>query len=65
MGQITYNSLDSYLKELQNALKQDESRPTVAPAPVYLIYGEELLYKTALQKLLDVLLPPPSSANKL
>ena len=58
MGQIAYNSLDSYLKELQDSLKQDDSRPPVAPAPVYLIYGEELLYKTALQKLLDVLLPP-------
>jgi len=58
MGQIAYNSLDSYLKDLQDGLKQDDSRPPVTPAPVYLIYGEELLYKTALQKLLDVLLSP-------
>ena len=58
MGQIAYNALDSYLKELQDSLRQDGSRPPSTLAPVYLIYGEELLYKTALQKLLDVLLPP-------
>ena len=51
MPEINYKALKSYLKDLE------EDRETKAFAPVYLIYGEELLYKTAFEELLDALIP--------
>jgi DNA polymerase-3 subunit delta len=51
MPEINYKALKSYLKDLE------EDRETKGFAPVYLIYGEELLYKTAFEELLDALMP--------
>ena len=48
---ISYKTLKSYLKDLE------EKQLSGGFAPVYLIYGEELLYKTALEELLKVLMP--------
>ena len=47
MSVINYKELKKYLKDINKD----------GFAPVYLIYGEELLYKTALEKLLNTLLP--------
>ena len=49
--EISYKALQSYLKNLE------EKQLSGGFAPVYLIYGEELLYKTALEELLKVLMP--------
>ncbi|MBW2220400.1 MAG: hypothetical protein JRF40_13075, partial [Deltaproteobacteria bacterium] len=51
MPEINYKALNSYLKDLE------EDRETKGFATVYLIYGEELLYKTAFEELLDALMP--------
>lgn len=51
MAEINYKDLKSHLKKLQNAAGRAE------PAPVYLIYGEDLLCQKALEALLNVLLP--------
>jgi len=50
MPEIQYNALSEYL----NGLKDPKNGRV---APVYLIYGEESLYKTALNGLLAVLIP--------
>ena len=50
MTEINYRELNNYLKD----------RKTGDFAPVYLIYGQELLYKNSLDSLLDALIP----ANK-
>ncbi|OIN96322.1 MAG: hypothetical protein AUJ48_01755, partial [Deltaproteobacteria bacterium CG1_02_45_11] len=53
MPEINYKKLKSYLEDL-------EKQPDQAGfAPVYLIYGEELLYKEASEALLNILLPVP------
>ena len=51
MPEIQYKDLNDYLK----ILKENKKAETFAP--VYLIYGEGLLYRGALEALLDVLLP--------
>ena len=51
MPEIQYKDLNEYLKNLK------ENQKAKSFAPVYLIYGEALLYKSALEALLDVLLP--------
>jgi DNA polymerase-3 subunit delta len=51
MPEIHYKELNEYLKNLK------ENQKAKGFAPVYLIYGEALLYKSALETLLDVLLP--------
>jgi len=51
MPEIQYKDLDHYLKEIK------ENKNTKGVVPVYLIYGEALLYKNALEVLLNVLLP--------
>ena len=51
MPEIQYKNLKDYLKNLS------ENQKAEGFAPVYLIYGEPLLYKSALDNLLDVLLP--------
>jgi len=51
MSEIQYKNLNDYLKNLKENHKAEDF------APVYLIYGEGLLYKNALENLLDVLLP--------
>ncbi|GMQ79706.1 MAG: hypothetical protein BMS9Abin03_138 [Thermodesulfobacteriota bacterium] len=51
MPEIHYKELSDYLKDLK------ENQKAKGFAPVYLIYGEALLYKSALETLLDVLLP--------
>jgi len=51
MPEIQYKDLNDYLKNLK------ENQKTKGVFPVYLIYGEGLLYKKALENLLDVLLP--------
>ncbi len=48
MPEINYNALKNHLKELKEK---------GLFAPVYLIYGEELLYKTAFENLLDAMVP--------
>jgi len=51
MPEINYRLLKKYLMDL----KKDPSKEF---APVYLIFGEELLVKSAYDELLDTLLPP-------
>jgi len=51
MPEIQYKDLKDYLKNLEENQKAEDF------ASVYLIYGEPLLYKSALDNLLDVLLP--------
>ena len=51
MPEIQYKDLKDYLKNLE------ENQKAEGFASVYLIYGEPLLYKSALDNLLDVLLP--------
>lgn len=51
MPEIQYKELKDYLKNL----KQDPQNRGFAP--VYLIYGETLLYKNALDTLMDALMP--------
>lgn len=51
MPEIKYKELNDYLQNLK------ENQKAEGFAPVYLIYGEALLYKSALETLLDVLLP--------
>ena len=51
MPEIQYKELKDYLKNLK------ENQEAKGFAPVYLIYGEVLLYKSTLEILLDVLLP--------
>ena len=60
MAEIKYNKIDSFLKDLQSSTNRSAD---AGPAPqpfVYLVFGEELLYKTAYKKLLDILVPPAS-----
>jgi DNA polymerase-3 subunit delta len=53
MAEINYRDLKSYLTDLKGD-------PVKHPlSSVYLIHGEELLYKTALDKLLNILIPVP------
>jgi DNA polymerase-3 subunit delta len=49
MPEINYKALQNHLKEEQFA-------------PVYLIYGEEFLYKTALEALLEAMIPVSSQS---
>lgn len=57
MPEIHYQSLKQYLKDLHND-------PEKQFAPVYLIFGEELLVKTAFDDLLEKILPGAArSAN--
>ncbi len=51
MPEINYKELTTYLKNLG----KDRQLPEFSP--LFLIYGEELLYKTALEELLNVLIP--------
>ncbi|MEJ2656786.1 MAG: hypothetical protein P8012_06265 [Desulfobacterales bacterium] len=51
MPEIHFNELNNYLKQIKNNQK------TVKFAQVYLIYGETLLCKNALETLLDELIP--------
>jgi DNA polymerase-3 subunit delta len=51
MPEIQYKEFDHYLKELK------ENKKAKGVAPVYLLYGEALLYKNALKILLNSLLP--------
>jgi DNA polymerase-3 subunit delta len=52
MPEINYKKLDAHLAELDNAKKEI--------APVYLIYGEEMLVITAYDELLDFFIPAAS-----
>ena len=57
MPEINYKLLTKYLMDLK-------SDPAKKFAPVYLIFGEEMLVKSAYDELLDALLPPGNrSAN--
>ncbi len=51
MPEIDYKTLKDYLKDL------DKDKGGYGFAPVYLIYGEEMLYRTALEVLLDAIIP--------
>ena len=51
MPEIHYKELHNYLTGFE------KKRKTEAAAPVYLIYGEELLWNTAFEALLDALIP--------
>ena len=51
MSEINYKELKNYLMGFEKKRKPE------APAPVYLIHGEELLWNTALETLLDALIP--------
>jgi DNA polymerase III subunit delta len=52
MPEIHYKELDRYLKKIKGSQKAKGF------APVYLIYGEALLYKSTFEILLDALIPP-------
>ncbi|MCX5881666.1 MAG: hypothetical protein NTU74_07665 [Deltaproteobacteria bacterium] len=56
MPEILHSEIKSYLSELKAA---SSSRPL---PPVILIFGDELLYKSALQTLLDVMIHPDKQA---
>jgi DNA polymerase-3 subunit delta len=58
MTELRYNSLDNHLKNIDR-LKKDDSDNHIGPkaAAVYLIYGDELLCKAAVKKVLNRLLP--------
>jgi DNA polymerase III subunit delta len=56
MPEILYSEIKSYLSELKTA---SGSRPL---PPAILIFGDELLYKSALQTLLNAILPPEKQA---
>lgn len=51
MTEINYKALTGYLQDIKS------KEPSGSFAPVYLIYGQELLYKTALTALLDAMIP--------
>jgi DNA polymerase-3 subunit delta len=51
MPEIHYKELDNYLKKIK------DNQKIKGFAPIYLIYGETLLYKNALEILLDALIP--------
>jgi len=51
MSEISYKELEDYIKKIKTGRKPGDY------APVYLIYGEELLYKAAFETLLDALIP--------
>ena len=56
MPEILYSQIKSYL----TALKAESAG---SPLPsVMLIFGDEMLYKSALQTLLDVMIPPEKQA---
>ena len=57
MPEIKYKELKNYLKGLEKDVEKKQF------VPVYLIYGEELLYKAAFDELLDAILP--ASAGSL
>ncbi len=57
MPEIHYKELKNYLKNLKEGQKIKDF------ATVYLIYGEALLYKGALETLLDALIPKHRSFN--
>jgi DNA polymerase-3 subunit delta len=59
MPEISYKKFDEFLKEI------GESAGKMAFAPVYLIYGEELLYKKAHDALVAALLPGDSRKHHL
>jgi DNA polymerase-3 subunit delta len=65
MSEINYKILDTYLKDLKKGSATEAQNNHVEPAPVYLIYGEEYLYKIAYEKLLDALIPEASRALNL
>jgi DNA polymerase-3 subunit delta len=50
MGEISYQNLSAYLKQLESASGRQ-------PAPVYLIHGEDLLVRTAFEEVLRRILP--------
>jgi len=56
MPEILHSEIKSYLSELKTA---SGSKPL---PPVILIFGDELLYKSALQTLLDVMIHPENQA---
>ena len=56
MPEILHSEIKSYLSELKTATSS-RSLP-----PVILIFGDELLYKSVLQILLDVIIPPEKQA---
>jgi DNA polymerase III subunit delta len=51
MSEISYKELKDYVKKLKKDRKLHDN------ASVYLIYGEELLYRAAFETLLDALIP--------
>ena len=53
MPEINYKDLKKYLSGIKNKF-----------SPVYLIYGEEVLYKTAFNDILDILLPASERSMK-
>ncbi|MBW1693317.1 MAG: hypothetical protein JRJ41_03995, partial [Deltaproteobacteria bacterium] len=51
MTEINYKALKNYL------IEQKQHPDAKGFAPVYLIYGEEMMYKTAFEALLNALIP--------
>ena len=60
MVEINYHKLDSQIEDLHKRINLDGKTDPASLPSVFLIYGEELLYKTAYNKLLEVLIPKSS-----
>ncbi|MBN1932035.1 MAG: hypothetical protein JW786_10560 [Desulfobacterales bacterium] len=54
MPEINFKELKNYLKNLK---KEQQNDTTKVAAPIFLIYGEDLLCKTAFDQILDILIP--------
>ena len=57
MVELNYKTIDAYLNNLKKDRDRKDAPRDSRPAQVYLIYGEEVLCKTAFKKLLDTLVP--------
>jgi DNA polymerase-3 subunit delta len=64
MTEIHYKSLNHYFDKLM-ADAEEAGTNRQAPAPVYLIFGEEFLCKSVFEKLLKVLMPAGSKSPNL
>lgn len=60
MVEINYHKIDSLIEDLGKRMDPNGNTDPASLPAVFLIYGEELLYKTAFEKLLEVLVPKSS-----
>ena len=60
MVEINYHKIDSLIEDVSQRMRRKGPTDSDSLPSVYLIYGEELLYKTAFKKLLEILVPKAS-----